>query len=762
MFEKEKDFIKRKSGYDKAIKAFILGMGKFPLKEPIDTEVEIIKNSMKEVKGEKNKGEIEALLMFLATKKTYPYETTKQITARFRGNDTTVKLIPPAIEIANKIDDLIETFLTPLCDGDDGKEKYIKELKKIIARGGDSMKSINKASKVNTNSFFNSKNKKIESLIKEALELIALFNNSSTSHVKFSENHVERLASLYEDLDNTLTKRFIKKNISDSVNIINILKQIIQILKNRDLEIDTKSLKALKAKESYILKMQGEKAGSPFEIYHSARNKAVSIMDKGLKDSDSMLSLSMLLEEMKNAYEEDNDTGGSQKLHIAECHQDFNSIEAYLNDKGDKKSVTVSDRIEELKQSINNSLPKENKEVETLLSPIGTNEREGEEELINLAKEVNSSKKVAFSIKLMRLLGRVGLIVSLFVLIFGVSFDLEFHLPKLHPLLGDFWFYVLAGFITVLIASLLHIPLESWVNRKWKPEARKYVIMALVFSLPAIIYIDYRAVQNYSKQIANINIEKDLNNTNSSLGLLATTNKEDIKNRESEIEEFKKDITRLKARNNNLLTYCDNLQVKIDRIDSKKRRTRRDNTNRWRLNRKIKKYKTEIRANKIEIKSLEDKVNKTKKYIKDNQANLLTVAKEADDLKEEEARNRAIMMYVLIALIDASSMLKIFADFINNKNLPVSIDDIYKLNNMMDAGAIFRNYSSQLIASQGVNMKNSLQLDNFAHQAMFANTLEQKANNLQNIALLGEVSRETDRKTTEILLSLTRPNNITR
>ena len=603
------------------------------------------------------------------------------------------------------------------------------------------------------NPFNKNKTNEINNLLNESIELI----NKITPASKVDDGDLSRIWVIYENLNNRLTKKLIKNDTKLAGDIIKNLKLISTLLKNKGIETKKKDKKELLAKEKYYLKIEDKRAGSPLEIYNSAKNRALSIMDKGLRDEKSLLDLSMLLDEMRSAYEEDNDTGGSKKLHIAECNQDFNTIEAYLkrnkNNSSDVK--TIAEKIEEMKNGISSMLPKENGKIDSLLSPLGTTEREGEEKLIEFAKEVNSSHKIANSIKIMQVLGRIGLVVSIFILIFGVSFDLEYHLPKLHEFIGDFLFYLLAFFITILIASLLHIPLESYVNRRWNANARKYIVMSLFFSIPAILYIDYRAVQNYAKQVADIKISQEMNNTTNAIGVMATNAKNKLNARQKEIDKYNSDIDKLKERNNNLLSFCDNLQAKITKIDNKKRRTRRDNNTRWRLAKTIKQYKKEIASNKGEIKLIEKKIEKEQAYLDKSQNELLSVAKKIDDKKDVEARNRAIMMYVLIALIDFSSMLKIYADFINNKNLPINIDDIYRVNNMLDSSAIFRNYSSTMIANQGVGLKQSLEVDGFTHQAILANALEQKANSLQNVAMLGDVVRETSKQHTELLLELT-------
>ena len=612
--------------------------------------------------------------------------------------------------------------------------------------------------KINISNRKRAKNKKVEDLINEALELIELYGSNNT-HEKFSSNHTERLAGIYNEFEGVLSKRFMKNNIEDSLSIIELMKKIISILKDRDLEIDKKSLKELKRREDYLLKLQGKKAGSPIEVYVNAKNKANSIMDKGLSDEDSILNLSMLLDEMKSAYEEDNDTGGSGKLHIGECLQDFKKIEGYIKRvrSGKPANFTIHDRIEELKNNIENMLPKDNK-YNTLLSPIGTTEREGEEELIKIAKEVNSSKKVAAHIDIMRKLGRIGLFVSIFVLLLGISFDLEYHLPKFKPMLegnlsivGTGIFWLLTLFIAILFASLLHIPLEGYVNKKWSPQVRKYLLLLLLISIPAIIYIDYRAVQNYSKMTAGINIDKELSNSNSALGAVAMNNKQDLINRQNEIKSFQEDIARLKDENSKLNSKIDEYQAIIDRIDNKKRRTRRDNSTRWRNSQKIKNLKKEILSNKNEIKLLEDKIEKTKTYIKENQKALVSVASKADELKDEEAKKRAMMMYVLIALIDLSSLLKIYADYLNNKNLPIDLDLIHEINTTLKVNEILREHSKLMLAQQGTANQKLFEIDRFTHSAQIGNLLQGQISNMENTMLIGQIAKKHNEQTTKLI-----------
>lgn len=580
---------------------------------------------------------------------------------------------------------------------------------------------------------------KIEALIKEALELIELYSGND-KHTKFSQNHVDRVANLYEELDNALTKRYIKKNISDSINIINILKQIIQILKNRDLEIDKKSLKSLKAKESYILKMQGKNASSPFEIYHNAKNKIISIIDKGLKDNDSMLKISMLLEEMKSAYEEDNDTGGSGKLHIAECHKDFNEIQAYLDETPQMAQKRRSiDSIAEHAQTILDNYSQNDSELTKQLAEEGSEERKAQDSIIDKAKHVNSSAKVDLSILFFEYVGYGGMIASFILGTYFIAYDIEYHLPKFYTSLGVTGVYIFSVLLMILIMGMIHIPLHSTVNNKWLKGSKKLLYFLLVLGIPLKVFLDYRANVNYSNKVATANMVKDLNSSNSILGLKNQQAKADIDARKTELKSFRDD---LKAQKKLLQPYYKEqtrLENKIAMYDAKKRLTRNQKRDKKLAISKLEIAESNINRINREIKNIQNKIDKTNGYVKDSQNSLISVIRTANEEKENDALIRKIFLIALTFIIELASLGGVFAGVLINKNSKVDLESLHKYKQSLDTRTLVNSFLDRQTALN--NEAYGAELEVRRHIARIGNArrLSDTIQHSQDIEMVAEV-----------------------
>jgi len=336
-------------------------------------------------------------------------------------------------------------------------------------------------------------------------------------------------------------------------------------------------------------------------------------------------------------------------------------------------------------------------------APIGTPEYKAVKEAVNKLKEINSTDRVNIKLRNLGIFGGIGIALSLVVGLMGFSFDIEYHFPFLHETIGNFFFWLFVAFGTMLIMSLIHIPMDGLVNKKWKTVSRNYLMILLVIGIPLKIYIDYKAIVNYSNIVAEKQRQKSLQDKTKVIGNSYSNIQKVSESQSKDLERVNKQLDMYNSQLAPILPKITKVQNSISHFKSLKR-------TRWRV-KHIKELNAQLDSLTREKFSVE---NHIKEYEKRRDSLMGVIAKNSDKLNgllsqsqakaDAEATARFWMMSAMLFLIELSSMLKVYSEFLQNKNQDIDMDMLHQLETAINSGEISNALGMRLIAT--VNASN--------------------------------------------------------
>jgi len=316
---------------------------------------------------------------------------------------------------------------------------------------------------------------------------------------------------------------------------------------------------------------------------------------------------------------------------------------------------------------------------------IGSPEYMHTKEMISELQDINSTERINKNLKYLAMFGIAGMILSFVIGIMGFHYDIIYHFPFMETVLPSWVIWIFAIFGTGLIMALLHIPMDSLVNRKYMSVSRKLLAILLLFGLPLKVYIDYKAIVNYSNQVAESKRQDSLKDKTKVIGSSFANIQKAKDNQEKTIERIGKQIEVYNKQLEEIAKLREPHQKFIDKFSKMK-------WTKWRSD-NIAKHQKELKKLDMREASIQNHINmlqhQQEQYmgvLTKNTEKLNSLLSQSEEQAKEEADNRFKMMSAMLFLIELASMLKIYSEFIRNKNTPITLDVLNRINTFLDAG----------------------------------------------------------------------------
>lgn len=211
----------------------------------------------------------------------------------------------------------------------------------------------------------------------------------------------------------------------------------------------------------------------------------------------------------------------------------------------------------------------------------GTQEDSDKRELAGIVSEIHSTGKSIKTYTYMKWAGNIGLVLGFIVTISGMVYDLNYHIPKLYEKIGFIPFSAITVLFALLVLLMTHAPIDGLLNKKWDGKQKIFFIFLLVAGLSAKAYLDWRAISNWSKAMAEDSQAKRLKSNitvsgvqNSALNIKMQQVKAAIESKaeiEKDINQQLKDIANSKAQiNADITSYKDKKSQRISKKEMKK------------------------------------------------------------------------------------------------------------------------------------------------------------------------------------------------
>jgi len=313
---------------------------------------------------------------------------------------------------------------------------------------------------------------------------------------------------------------------------------------------------------------------------------------------------------------------------------------------------------------------------------IGSPEYMHTKEMISELQDINSTERINKNLKYLAMFGIAGMVLSFAIGIMGFHYDIIYHFPFMETVLPSWVIWIFAIFGTGLIMAL---PMDSLVNRKYMSVSRKLLAILLLFGLPLKVYIDYKAIVNYSNQVAEAKRQDSLKDKTKVIGSSFSNIERAKSNQEKTIERIGKQLETYNKQLAEISELRKPHQKFIDKF-SKMSWTQ------WRSD-NIAKHQKELRKLDRREASIQNHINmlqhQQEQYmgvLTKNTEKLNSLLSQSEQQAKEEADNRFKMMSAMLFLIELASMLKIYSEFIRNKNTPITLDVLNRINTFLDAG----------------------------------------------------------------------------
>jgi len=392
---------------------------------------------------------------------------------------------------------------------------------------------------------------------------------------------------------------------------------------------------------------------------------------------------------------------------------------------------------------------------------VGGDEYTQAEKNISELKKKHSQKEINKHLKTLKYIGYIGIAVSFIVGIIGTHFDIVYHLPKMEDTIGTPTVWVLASFLALLITTGIHIPLEGMVNKKYLDRTREILVVMLIIAIPLKIYIDYKAIKNYTKTVAEENRVKELKDVTNSKGASINTVKMVKANEEKNLE-------RINAQLDQYTLQLSELQEKRKPHEdfiakfSKKPKTQ------WRTEH-IKIAREELRKLDRREASIQNHIDMLQKQqaeymgaITKNANAVVGILKQSEIEAKDEADSRFYMLVALMAMIELASLLHVLSDFLRTRNTPITLRELMEIQGAYDANKaveLMANRTKALI-NKGTIVSGEQALKGVEYQIW--NGIRLQDSMLNSAHKMAEMSNQNTEKTVELIAEtvVARNNNL--
>lgn len=386
----------------------------------------------------------------------------------------------------------------------------------------------------------------------------------------------------------------------------------------------------------------------------------------------------------------------------------------------------------------------------------GTEEHKETSELLNKVKNTNSTKRVNRTLKSLEVVGFIGIVLSVFIKFAGIVYDIDYHVPFLKKVIGEYGVGLLGVFVTGVILLLTHAMSDGLVNNKWRKTPRSILGFLLLLGIIASGYFDYRAVGNYTKSVVDVQkSEKLVSNIDvSGVAMQNQDNKEAIikQNINSYVSSLNSNRDMLKS----LMEQKQTVNISIERVKAKKENTKSNREIR-KLNQNIYTSRKQLKALNEDIERLENSNDSLSSKIEAEQKKLDTVTaekqstiKSVNSQMDSEQFRRLFFLFAIIIFIEIASFGKTLSDHLGNKN---TNDELYEhmdsLNNNYNAFMVLKQALQNQEARQTRDMNRELRMRGVlsdVHSLSSISTMKNQAENIKSITLatnqIGEATNE--------------------
>ena len=353
-----------------------------------------------------------------------------------------------------------------------------------------------------------------------------------------------------------------------------------------------------------------------------------------------------------------------------------------FNQDNDIDLDTIKAQIKEEGDNLNQLFQKDDFSEATGTVP-GTPENKAQQDLAEEAANINSTGRINTTLALMRAGGYIGLGVGFVAKIVSLVFDLNYHLPDIVEFLGDFLTGIIAGFIVVLFMLLFHLAGKGLINNKWEKTPKIFWTIIFIVIGISFLYIDYRAIDNYSTRTVEHTKSKKMNNFNNHIGSqndLISTKKEIIQKNIQTYRDSLNSIQNLITSNQEMIKQANESIEKVKAQKLKKISKKRERQ----LNQNIYTSRKQLKQLNQNAQDLDKKLQEARKNLDAEIAKLEELENEkqsliqsADGEMAEEKAKRVGFFIVLIFIIEFISNLGLIAEFLTVKN--IKKEEIIKL-----------------------------------------------------------------------------------
>jgi len=341
----------------------------------------------------------------------------------------------------------------------------------------------------------------------------------------------------------------------------------------------------------------------------------------------------------------------------------------------------INNQINDYIEDIKTSLPKDVVE-EATGATVGSPEHNEQNKLIDKVKETNSTQRVNRTLTVLKWIGYVGLLISILVKFTGIVYDINFHVPFLHTVIGIMGVAILGVFITLVITVMTHLTSDGLVNNKWKTVPRLVLVWLVMFGLSASFYFDYRAITNYTVSVVEkVKIEKIESKTDVA-GIAVSSVQKEIDNLNKSVERYQKSLDTIETRLTGITEERTAINGSIERVKQKKESSTISNKELKKLNQNIYTSRKQLTGLEKEEEKLTERqsnlmtsIKETQKEIGAKTGNKIDAVKSVDSKMDNEQFHRFLFLFILVVFIEVVSFGGLLADFLGNKNLETELKD---------------------------------------------------------------------------------------
>jgi len=377
---------------------------------------------------------------------------------------------------------------------------------------------------------------------------------------------------------------------------------------------------------------------------------------------------------------------------------------------------TLSSKIDSNLQEIEKLMPTDPIASATG-AKVGSEEHIHQSELLNIVKNTNSTKRVNRTLKILEILGYVGLLIASVIKFIGIVYDINFHVPFLATVIGTIGVMILGFFIAVVIIILTHIASDGIVNNKWRAFPRLVLVWLAILGLTASFYFDYRAISNYTAMVVDQLKTENLDNTQSTDGVAIQSVDDSSMLLKNSMELYQKSLMQTEERLSSISAMRTTIGESVERVKTAKEGTTSAKEI-SKLNQNIYTSRKQIEELSKEEEKIHEKQAELRAAIQKIQNQIEAKAKEkgeilqdVDGKMDKDQFDRLIFLFVLVIFIEVTSFGKLLADFLGNKNLEVCLrEDMDKLNNNTNAMSVLRNHITSMEVRQARDFDRELSM----------------------------------------------------